>query len=85
MIRRLLSIASVLVLATFWANVVHANDTESEIKAVMTGYEKAWSQHDAKAIANYYHEPAMRVSKTGPTVRPTSKSQEIFLRVFLVV
>jgi hypothetical protein len=35
-----------------WVGIVHANNNESEIRAVMIAYEQAWSKHDAKAVAN---------------------------------
>ncbi len=80
---RILLIATILILPMFLAGVVHANDTESGIRAVMIGYEQAWSKRDAKAVASYYHEPAIRGSRVGPTARPTIKSQEIFFEGFL--
>jgi ketosteroid isomerase-like protein len=45
--------------------------------------EAAWSCHDAHAVAGFYAEPAMRVARGGPVVRPTRADQEAFFRAFL--
>jgi len=52
-------------------------DENNEIQQVMYAYEQAWSKHDANAVSAFYFEPAMRVSKGGPTVRPTLNDQKL--------
>lgn len=56
---------------------------ESEVEAALQEYEAAWSRHDAAAIASFYYEPAMRVGRGGPVVRPTRADQEAFFSGFL--
>jgi len=58
-------------------------DDQADVKATLQSYENAWSQHDPRAIASFYYEPAMRISPTGPVVRQTRKDQEIFFSGFL--
>jgi ketosteroid isomerase-like protein len=60
---------------------VRADIVGGEPKAVlnvMRAYEDAWSRHDARAIAGFYYEPAIRVSPAGPVVRATRTLQETF-------
>ena len=60
-----------------------AGAEEEAVKAVLPAYEAAWSCHDAHAVAGFYAEPAMRVARGGPVVRPTRADQEAFFRAFL--
>jgi ketosteroid isomerase-like protein len=48
------------------------------VTKVLQAYEEAWSRHDAHAVAGFYYEPAMRVGRGGPVVRPTRADQEAF-------
>ena len=56
---------------------------EQAVKETLEGYERAWTAKDAHAVASFYFEPAMRVSRGGPTVRPSRADQEAFFREFL--
>ena len=56
---------------------------QADVEATLQSYENAWSEHDVRAIASFYYEPAMRVSPAGPVVRQTRKDQEIFFSGFL--
>jgi ketosteroid isomerase-like protein len=49
----------------------------------LQAYEEAWNRHDAHAVAGFYYEPAMRVGRGGPVVRPTRADQEAFFSGFL--
>jgi hypothetical protein len=60
-----------------------AADGEDAIRQTLQAYEQAWSRHDAHAVAGFYFEPAMRVSMTGPVVRPTQTDQENFFDGYL--
>lgn len=60
-----------------------AADERDAVKQTLEAYERAWSRHDAAAVANFYYEPAMRVSKGGPVVRATRADQEIFFEGYL--
>jgi ketosteroid isomerase-like protein len=60
-----------------------AEDGAQEVVQVMHAYEDAWSRHDAHAIAAFYCEPAMRVTKDGPAVRETRTVQQGFFAGFL--
>lgn len=63
---------------------VHAAEsTDEAVKSALIGYEEAWSRHDAAAVASFYYEPAMRVSKGGPTVRAIRADQQAFFDGFL--
>lgn len=75
-------IALITLCFVFTANV-NAENEEPAIRSVMLAYEQAWSEHDAKAVASYYFAPAIRVSKTGPSVRATIKDQELFFEGLL--
>jgi len=68
--------------ATFCA-AASATDGEDAIRNTLQAYEQAWSRHDAQAVAGFYFEPAMRVSKAGPVVRPTQADQETFFDGYL--
>jgi len=68
--------------ATFCA-AASAADGEDAIRNTLQAYEQAWSRHDAQAVAGFYFEPAMRVSKAGPVVRPTQADQETFFDGYL--
>jgi ketosteroid isomerase-like protein len=60
-----------------------AEDGAQEVVQVMHAYEDAWSRHDAHAIAGFYCEPAMRITKDGPAVRETRAVQQGFFGGFL--
>ena len=75
-------IAVFLVLASWCASALAAPE-EVALKNVLEAYEQAWSQHDAIAIASFYHEPAMRIGRGGPVVRPTRADQEAFFSHFV--
>lgn len=82
--RDLANAVTALVLVGTAAVPVHAADaTEEAVKAALVGYEEAWSRHGADAVASFYYEPAMRVSKGGPTVRATRADQQAFFDGFL--
>ena len=72
---------ALLMLAAKAAGVAHAADSASaedakrSVEQVLRAYEDAWSQHDAKAIASFYYEPAMRVSPSGPSARNASEHE----------
>jgi ketosteroid isomerase-like protein len=56
---------------------------EQAVKDTLAAYEDAWSRHDPDAIASFYYEPALRVGKGGPNVRPTRADQKVFFTGFL--
>jgi ketosteroid isomerase-like protein len=56
---------------------------EDEVTATLQAYESAWSRHDSDAISSFYYEPAMRVGRGGPMVRPTRADQAAFFSSFL--
>lgn len=56
---------------------------EQAVNDTLQAYERAWSDHDARAVASFYHEPAMRITKGGPAVRATRADQEAFFNEFL--
>ena len=58
-------------------------DPTAAVEQTLKAYEVAWSHHDARAIASFYYEPAMRVSSGGPVVRATRQDQENFFKTFL--
>ncbi|HKB81817.1 MAG TPA: hypothetical protein VKD04_01275 [Burkholderiales bacterium] len=66
-----------------FCRIASAADSEGAIRETLQAYEQAWSRHDAHAVAGFYFEPAMRVSKTGPVVRPTQADQETFFDGYL--
>ena len=66
-----------LAAATFCANAA-AVGAEDAVRRTLEAYEQAWSRHDAHAVADFYFEPAMRVSKGGPVIRATRADQETF-------
>lgn len=63
--------------------LVFAADEPAVIEATLRAYEQAWSQHDARAVASFYYEPALRVTARGPVVRATRKDEEEFFVTFL--
>jgi uncharacterized protein (TIGR02246 family) len=73
----------VLVLALSWCGPARAETEEEVVVKVLQAYEDAWSRHDAQAVASIYYEPAMRVTRGGPVVRPTRTEQEAFFSGFL--
>jgi uncharacterized protein (TIGR02246 family) len=70
-------------LLAHFAGAALAADEERAVQEVLQAYEQAWSRHDAHAVAGFYYEPAMRVTKGGPVVRPTRADQEAFFEGFL--
>jgi uncharacterized protein (TIGR02246 family) len=70
-------------LLTAWCGTVGAGTEEESVKDALQAYEAAWSRHDARAVASFYYEPAMRVSKGGPVVRGTTAEQQTFFDAFL--
>jgi len=62
---------------------VYAGSGVQAVKQTLQGYEQAWSRHDGPAIASFYYEPAMRVSKAGPLVRSTRAAEEAFFDGFV--
>lgn len=60
-----------------------AENAIDEVRHTLQAYEQAWSAHDAHAVSAFYYEPAMRVSKGGPTVRATRADQESFFEGYL--
>ncbi|PWT74577.1 MAG: hypothetical protein C5B46_03840 [Proteobacteria bacterium] len=65
-----------------FAGVVVADDEQTVVQT-LDAYERAWSSHDAHAVAGFYYEPAMRVGKAGPAVRATRADQEAFFDGFI--
>jgi ketosteroid isomerase-like protein len=57
--------------------------SEAEVAGTLQAYESAWSRHDADAIASFYYEPAVRVGRAGPHVRPSRADQISFFNGFL--
>ena len=62
---------------------VFADSGEQAVIGTLHAYEQAWSKHDSQVVASFYHEPAMRLGKGGPAVRPTRIDQEAFFKAFL--
>ncbi len=76
--------AALLYIAAFaFCTVSRAADPLDEVRQTLQAYEQAWSRHDAHAVADFYFEPAMRVSKGGPVVRATRVDQETFFDGYL--
>ncbi len=75
-------IVATILAGCFCATALAAHE-EQAIEETLHAYEDAWSRHDARAIAGFYHEPAMRLSKGGPAVRATRADQEAFFAGFL--
>jgi hypothetical protein len=63
--------------------VAYAEDATQTITKALYAYEDAWSHHDAKAIAGFYAEPAIRVSANGLIVRDTQAAQTVFFNGLL--
>lgn len=63
--------------------VTASADESDPVRQTLEDYEAAWSRHDATAVASFYFEPAMRVSKGGPVVRPARADQEAFFDGYL--
>jgi ketosteroid isomerase-like protein len=82
-LKRASGAAALLLLAAAGAPVHAAEPTEAAVKSALVGYEEAWSRQDAATVASFYYEPAMRVSKGGPTVRATRADQQAFFDGFL--
>lgn len=64
-------------------SVTASADESDPVRQTLEDYEAAWSRHDATAVAAFYFEPAMRVSKGGPVVRPSRADQEAFFDGYL--
>jgi len=77
---RVMALLPILVL---WSGAILAGPEEEAVKDVLEAYEKAWSRHDAEAVAGFYFEPAIRVGKGGPVVRATRAEQKAFFDGFL--
>jgi ketosteroid isomerase-like protein len=80
MIRTLVLIAALAVSSSLPAA---EGGSEGEVVSTLQAYESAWSRHDADAIASFYYEPAMRLGRGGPVVRPTRADQKDFFSGFL--
>ena len=76
------TMASGLAAALLCATAAAADERDA-VKQTMEAYEQAWSRHDAHAVADFYFEPAMRVSKGGPVIRATRADQETFFEGYL--
>ena len=74
--------ASALAAALLCATAAAADESDA-VRRTMEAYEQAWSRHDAHAVADFYFEPAMRVSKGGPVIRATRADQETFFEGYL--
>jgi len=72
-----------LMLAISCASAQAVASDEQAVKDTLAAYEDAWSRHDPDAVASFYYEPALRVSKGGPNVRPTRTEQKAFFAGFL--
>ena len=77
------SIGMLFIAFVAFCTAASAADGEDAIRQTLQAYEQAWSRHDAHAVARFYFEPAMRVSKAGPVVRPTQTDQENFFDGYL--
>lgn len=75
--------ACICVAALTICAVARAADPVDEVRQTLQAYERAWSQHDAQAVADFYFEPAMRVSKGGPVIRATRAEQRTFFDGYL--
>jgi ketosteroid isomerase-like protein len=76
-------VAVSFVAAFSFCGTAHAMDPLDEVRQALQAYEQAWSRHDAHAVADFYNEPAMRVSKGGPVIRATRAEQETFFDGYL--
>jgi ketosteroid isomerase-like protein len=76
-------VAFTFIAAFAFCCAARAADPLDEVRQTLQGYEQAWSRHDAHAVADFYFEPAMRVSKGGPVVRATRADQETFFEGYL--
>jgi ketosteroid isomerase-like protein len=56
---------------------------EHAVVETLRAYEQAWSRHDARAIASFYYEPALRITAGGPVMRQTRSDQEAFFSGFM--
>jgi ketosteroid isomerase-like protein len=77
------SIAIICMTVFSCCTAARAGDPVDEVRQTLQDYEQAWSRHDAHAVADFYFEPAMRVSKGGPVVRATRADQETFFEGYL--
>jgi ketosteroid isomerase-like protein len=82
MMKKKLVIWSLLILV-LWSAKLQAETGEDAVKTMLNAYEDAWSRHDGDAVASFYFEPAMRLSKSGPVVRATQAEQRAFFQGFL--
>jgi len=80
---RNVSLALVVLFAISGRPFAGESGGEDEVTGTLQAYESAWSRHDADAIASFYYEPAMRVGRGGPVVRPTRADQAAFFSGFM--
>lgn len=73
---------TLILLACCCGHALAAGDIRA-VEKVLRAYEQAWSRHDGHAVASFYYEPAMRITKDGPVVRATRADQEAFFDRFL--
>jgi ketosteroid isomerase-like protein len=73
----------VMAVLAFCNSARAADPAQEELRQTLQDYEAAWSRHDAQAVASFYFEPAMRVSKGGPVVRATRVEQHTFFDGYL--
>ncbi|HZP92737.1 MAG TPA: nuclear transport factor 2 family protein [Burkholderiales bacterium] len=83
--RDIATLSIVLIAAACFSTAASAAQAgaEAEVEETLQAYEAAWSRHDAAAIASFFYEPALRVGRAGPVVRPTRADQEAFFSGFL--
>jgi len=72
-----------IISAMAFCALARAADPVQELAQTLQDYERAWSAHDAQAIANFYFEPAMRISRGGPVIRATRADQQVFFEGYL--
>lgn len=80
---RNVSLALVALFAITGRLLAGESGIEEEVTGTLQAYESAWSRHDAAAISSFYYEPAMRVGRGGPVVRPTRADQAAFFSGFM--
>jgi ketosteroid isomerase-like protein len=83
MLMRKLSLALVALFAITGRLLAGESGGEDEVVGTLQAYESAWSRHDADAISSFYYEPAMRIGRGGPVVRPTREDQAAFFSGFM--
>jgi len=73
----------IAILLVFGCGQALAAGEEQAVEKLLRAYEQAWSRHDGRAVASFYYEPAVRVTRGGPVVRTTRGDQEAFFDGFL--